>query len=130
MTKLLLDTDVFRAHLQEQTGPSALRLAVGRYVCYTSVCTALELFAGAQSAAGRRQVEDALGAVKILGINARNAPRYGRILRSMRHPDPLAAMVAGLCLDAGLPLVTDRGENFRGITGLRCVPTRALAQHA
>lgn len=126
MEKILIHTDVFRAHLRERHGPSALRTAVGRYFCYTSVCTALELFAGADSAAGRRTVEDALGVVKILGINARNAPRYGRILRTMRHPDPLAALVAGLCLDGRLPLLTDRREEFRGIPGLRCIPTSAL----
>jgi predicted nucleic acid-binding protein len=122
--KLLVHTDVIADHLTTGRGPSLLRRAAGSALCYTTVLQAASLFAMARTTAEQRAVEECLGAFKILGINARQARAYGRLLA--RHPrlDPADVLAAALCLDARLPLLTGRPGLFRGIRGLRLVSGR------
>jgi predicted nucleic acid-binding protein len=120
--KAVLDTGLFRAHLaagrDEQT---SLRAALRTWFCYTTVFNAMELFAGAGSPRQRRAVEDVLSAVKILGMNGRNAGRFAKIAPVGRGGIPLSALIAGICIEARLPLVTDRIEAFERYRKLRAV---------
>lgn len=120
--RAVLDTGLFAAHLAAVPGRrTALRDALRTWFCYTTVFNAMELFAAARSARERRAVEDVLSAVKILGMNGRNAGKFAKIAPAgPRGIDP-AALIAGICIEARLPLVTDRPRLFSGFRALRTV---------
>lgn len=123
VAKAVLDTGLFEAHLRAAPGkPTALRRALRAWFCYTTVFNAMELFSTARTARERRAVEDVLSAVKILGMNGRNAPGFARLAsRGAGGIDP-ASLVAGICIEARLPLVTGRPGEYRRYRNLRTVP--------
>ena len=121
--KIVIHTDVFLEHLCGDRHPSALREAMGRYFCYTTVFQAIELFGLARSERERRSVEDALSAMKLLGLNARSAPRYGELLSGRSRVDRWNLLIAGLCIESGLPLLTDRKKEFREFGSVKIIPT-------
>ncbi len=124
--KIVVHTDVILEHLRATRRPSALRRAMRVFFCYTTVFNAIEVFALLRSSHERNAAENAMAAMKLLGLNPKNAKRYGDLFAA--HPRLRASdlLVAGLCLESGLPLLTDRGKDFKGIRGLTIVPTRAV----
>ena len=116
--RLVVDADVILDHLRSTGGPSVLRRVAAEVFCYTTVFQAVEVFAAARSARQRDAAADAMAAMKILGMNPKNAPRYADLI--VRHPRhrTVDLLTAGLCLDSGLPLLTGRAKNFRNIAGL------------
>jgi hypothetical protein len=42
---------------------------------------------------------------------------------TFKRLDPLNILVAGLCMECKLPILTDRWADFKGIRGLVLVPT-------
>jgi predicted nucleic acid-binding protein len=123
VVKAVLDTGLFEAHLRAAPGkPTVLRRALRIWFCYTTVFNAMELFGAARTARERRAVGDVLSAVKILGMNGRNAPEFARLAsRGAGRIDP-ASLVAGICIAAHLPLVTGRPGAYRRFRNLRTVP--------
>jgi predicted nucleic acid-binding protein len=128
--KIVVHTDVLLDHLRGDTKPSLLRKAMNLFFCYTTVFQAMELFALAESQRERRVMEDAMSAMKILGMNPKNAALYGRLLAMSPRADGLAVLTAGLCIESHLPLLTDSVKEFKGIAGLKIVPARLLSRHA
>lgn len=127
-SRAVLDTGIFLAHLRSPRGvPTALRRALRGRFCYTTVFNAMELFSAARTARERRAVEAVLSAVKILGMNGRNAARFARIAGDGRKGFDRAALVAGVCIEARLPLVTDRPGEYRRHRTLRTVPPPGTA---
>jgi len=124
--KLVVDTDLLIEHLVGERHPSPLRRAARHHLCYTTVVQAGALFAVARTATETQAVEDCLGVVKILGINAKLAAAQGRL--RARHPrlDPSDAWTAALCLESRLPLLTGRPGRFRGIRGLAVMTRRSM----
>jgi len=124
--KIVVHTDVLLEHLEGSAHPSALRLAMGEFFCYTTVFQAVEVFAAMRTRRARRAAEDAMSAMKILGLSPKKAPEYGALFAA--HPRKRATdlLVAGLCLESRLPLLTARGKDFRGIRGLAIVSPGAL----
>jgi predicted nucleic acid-binding protein len=123
VSRAVLDTGLFAAHLTAAPGkPTALRGALRTWFCYTTVFNAMELFGMARTARERRAVEDVLSAVKILGMNGRNAGKFARIAQAGSDGIDPAALVAGICIEAHLPLVTDRPGEYRRYRTLRTVP--------
>ncbi|MDH4070480.1 MAG: hypothetical protein OEV30_08650 [Ignavibacteria bacterium] len=123
--KVVLDTDLFLGHLQDDRTPSLLRLAVQKFFCYTTVFHAIELFAAGKSEADRQAFEDSMAVVKILGLNAKNAPTFGRQFAASGKRSALATLAGGLCLESRLPLVTGRRALFRG-SGVLLIPAEML----
>ncbi len=126
--KAVLDTGLFAGHLaapKDET--TALREALRTWFCYTTVFNAMELFRGVRSPRERRAVEDVLSAVKVLGMNGRNAGKFARLTNFGPHGLPLSALIAGICIEARLPLVTDRIKEFEGYRKLRVVPASRTA---
>lgn len=119
----MVHTDVFIDHLCGSSRPSILRQAMGKFFCYATVFHAIELFSMARTEAEQKAVEDTMAAMKVLGLNPKNAPRYGQIVASKPERDRYVLMVAGLCIESRLPILTDRKRDFAGINELRCVPT-------
>ncbi len=120
--KAVLDTGIFRAHLTAPKGDmTALRAALRTWFCYTTVFNAMELFRDARTARQRRAVEDVLCAVKILGMNGRNAAKFARLPTFGPRGIPMSGLIAGICIEARLPLVTDRAGVFSAYRTLRVV---------
>ena len=128
--KIVVDTDVLLEHLRGRRQPSVLREVLGKCFCYTTVFQAIELFALARTEKERTAVEDSMAAMKLLGLNPKNAGRYGTLLHSYAKRDRYALLIAGLCIESRLPLLTDRQRMFKGIKGLQCVPTRFVGRFA
>ncbi|MEX0602992.1 MAG: hypothetical protein WD295_06600 [Bacteroidota bacterium] len=128
--KLVLDSDLFLKHVAQEGSverPSLLRILLGTGFCYTTVFQVVEMFSYCATGREVKVIEDALSGVKILGLNARTGKNIGAIAR--RAPDTigdLELLAAGLCVESRLPLVTGRSRRYRGIRGLRLIPTRPL----
>ena len=124
--KLVVHTDVILDHLTGNTSPSVLRLAMGMYLCYTTVFHAIELFSFARTEKEAQAVEDAMAGMKVLGLNPKNARRYGELRSTRRNMDSWNLLIAGLCVESKLPILTDRKKHFAGVPGLVLIPTKAI----
>jgi predicted nucleic acid-binding protein len=128
--RLVVHTDILLDHLECRRPPSVLRRVLRLYFCYTTVFSAMELFGRAETPAERRAVEDVLGAIKTLGVNARNARRYASLLSEHRGRAWQDLLTAGLCLESRLPLLTGNPRPFRGIRGLELVAASTLGRES
>jgi len=128
--KIVVHTDVIVDHLQGARSPSVLRKAMGKFFCYTTVFNAIELFSLARTEREIDAVEDALAAMKVLGLNARSAKRYGALVAQGKNTDRWIALIAGLCLESRLPVLTDRKKEFSAFRGLVIVPSRMIMSEA
>lgn len=128
--KIVVDTDVILQHLVGRRQPSMLREVLGKFFCYATVFQAIELFALARTEKERTAIEDSMAAMKLLGLNPKNAGLYGSLTSSHAKRDRYAILIAGLCIESRLPLLTDRKDMFKGIKGLRCIPTKLVGRFA
>ena len=118
--KIAIHTDVVIEYLIHHGNRiPVLRIAMMKFFCYTTVFNAIELFSLARTDRERTAVAGALGAMKILGLNAKQAPKYGSWLAEYSRTKPMALLVAGICMESKLPLLTYDEKAFRGIRGLR-----------
>jgi predicted nucleic acid-binding protein len=124
--RFVVHTDIFLEHLYGHRRPSVLRMATGRFFCYTTVFNAIELFAHARNEHERQVIADSMAALKVLGLNPKNALRYAGLLREHPRKNRLHLLVAGLCIESKLPLLTDAKNDFAGIGGLRLVSPDAV----
>lgn len=125
--KIVVHTDILLDHLAHRPpGRSVLREVMSRMFVYTTVFNAIELFALARTKEESRTVEEALSALKILGLNAKHAPRYGDLFASQARGKALDLLTAGLCLESKLPLLTSAPGGFRAIRGLVVVTPAEL----
>ena len=136
VSKIVVDSDVFLDHLTHavkgKTRPSMLRRLMSGFFCYTTVFNAIELFSLCRTGREIEAVENSMHAVKVLGLNARGAKRIGpmlRLARRARNRD-LDILIAGLCIESRLPLVTNFPHRYRGMKQLRVMPVRQLLRHA
>jgi predicted nucleic acid-binding protein len=126
--KIVIHTDVFLEHLRGRRHPSVLRQAMNKFFCYATVFQAIELFSLAESEREYRAIEDSMAAMKLMGLNPKQARKYGALLTSSKRLDTLNVLIAGLCLESKLPILTDRRQDFRGVKGLVVVPTRLVSK--
>ena len=124
--KIVIHTDVFLDHLTGDKQHSVLRKAMGQFFCYTTVYQAIELFSLAKSEDEVKAIEDSMAAMKLMGLNPKNSQLYGDLISSNKKTSVWNILIAGLCLESRLPLLTDRKKDFKGIKGLTIVPTRFL----
>ena len=102
--KIVVDTDVILEHLVHREGPSLLRNAMNLFFCYTTVFNAIEAFSAARSEKEIQAVDDAMSAMKVLGLNAKSAKAIGKIAggehranQVRQFPLRLAAVVVFAC---------------------------------
>ena len=131
--KVVVDTDIILDHLtldqsKSGSGRSVMRSAMSKFFCYTTVFNAMELFELCETRRQMLAVEHALSALKILGMNGRSGRSLGAVLRVARKRGlrDFDTLIAGLCVESRLPLLTGRLNNYRGVKSLRIIP----AQHA
>ena len=126
--KLVIHTDVLRDHLYGSRSPSILRIAQSKFFCYTTVFQAIDLFAEATTAIEREAMQNSMATLKLLGMNAKNAWEYGRLLKANEQRRELYVMAAGLCIESRLPLLTNQGGVFKGMKNLQLVPASLIAR--
>jgi predicted nucleic acid-binding protein len=126
LRRVVVDSDILLDHLQGTASPSVLRRLMGLFFCYTTVFQAAEVLARARTEREVQATHDAMGAMKILGVNARGASRYAELLRSARARNRWQMLIAGLCLESGLPLATGRAREYRNFPGLLVLPARLI----
>jgi predicted nucleic acid-binding protein len=125
--KIVIHTDVLLDFLLHTgSDESTLRKATGKFFCYTTVFNAIELFSVARTDEERKAVEYAMSAMKILGLNAKNAKKYGGLLACDVRLPRMNTLVAGICLESRLPVLTSRPDEFRGVKELTVVPASKL----
>jgi predicted nucleic acid-binding protein len=96
--KIVVHTDVLLDHLRTNKRPSVLRVAMGRYFCYTTVFNAVELFALAGTKRERERALEAIGAIKVLGLSSRSALLVGGLVARYSRRKDNNIMIAGMCL--------------------------------
>lgn len=128
--KIVVHTDVFVDHLCGDRQPSILREAIGKFFCYTTVFQAIELFSLTRTREEIQAIEDSMAALKLLGLNPKNAKRYGELIASTKRVNRWNLLTAGLCLESRLPLLTARARDFVGVRGLQIVSPSLVAKHA
>jgi predicted nucleic acid-binding protein len=103
--------------------PSTLRIALQKFFCYATVFHAIELFSLGRAARELQAIDDAMAAIKVLGLNAKNARRFGNLIRTRGRKDRWNALIAGMCVESKLPLLTDQGRDFRSFPEIVVVPS-------
>ena len=124
--KLIVHTDIILDHLRGTDHPSVLRRALGIFFCYTTVFQAIEVFSGMRTAGERKAAEDAMSAMKLLGLNPKNAALYGSLFAGHPGRRPMDLLTAGLCIESRLPLLTGRRKEFGDIAGLSLISPRSI----
>ncbi len=118
----VLDSDVLIDHLRG-SGPGAKLIErIGPDLAYTiTAVTAFELSLGRSYARDPTPVNALLG-VPVLALDRAAGLRAGALLRDLRATgepiDVRDAMQAGICLEAGAPLVTGNVSHFGRVTDL------------
>lgn len=116
MKKIVVDSDIIAEHLTTGKNESLLRALSREYFCYTTVFNAIELFASAQSLKEREAVQHAMDALKVLGISPKSAKNIGAVVSSVKKD--YTALIAGVCLESKLPIMTMRPKRYSGIKKL------------
>ncbi len=127
--KIVVHTDILLDFLiHKDNDESVLRNAMWKFFCYTTVFNAIELFSFAKNEKERSAVERAMKSMKILGLNAKSAKKYGEILGQKINIPNMNMLIAGVCLESRLPLLTGQPKAFRGVSGLTIVsPSKVVS---
>ena len=135
--KVVVDTDIMLEHLLgsgralSKESPSFLRRLMSECFCYTTVFNAIELFSLCKTSRETAAVEKSLYAMKILGLNSKSAKNIGPLVgfaRAKRTRD-IDTLVAGLCIESRLPLVTNSKGRYSGMRGLEVVSAGKLLKN-
>lgn len=96
---------------------------MSRFFCYTTVFNAIELFSLCDSQKERLVVEDVMYSMKVLGLNGKSAKNVGEEVRQSRNGRlrDIETLVAGVCLESKLPLLTASPQRYKGIRLLNVV---------
>ena len=109
---------------------SALRTLVRLCVCYTSVLNATELLAAASHEMERSIVRNLLNGVRVLGFHQRYAETFAQIFSNQKEKKNVitlrSSMIAGMCLQNKLTLVTYRISAYNQIDGLTLLPAHQI----
>lgn len=136
--KVVIGSDILLEHLTQQYDSagegSVLRRAMSLFFCYTTVFNAIELFALARTEAETQAVENVMQAMKILGLNGKSAKNVGPYIAQARrhhyhsHGD-MNALIAGLCTESRLPILTRQPKKFKGLGPLRVIPADSFKKY-
>ena len=122
--KIVVDTDIIAEHLMTGKKESILRALSREYFCYTTVFNAIELFGAAKSLKEKESVRQAMDALKILGISPKSAKNIGEVVSSTKKD--YTALIAGVCLEAKLPIATMAPKRYTKIKALTVMPVNTV----
>lgn len=112
MKKIVVDSSIIAEHIITVNIESILRTLSREYFCYTTVFNAIELFAVSNSLKETQAIEDAMNAMKVLGVNSKSAKNIATIVSSSKSD--FSALIAGICIESKLPIVTLNPKRFSG----------------
>ena len=120
------DTDVLVDFLQGEGAHVKVRefLRAGRLA--TTAVTVFEVWRGLETAATREVARRAFRGVRVYALSDAAARRAADIERKLRTA-PIGerdALIAGICLAIGRPLLTANTRHFRRVPGLEVIPAR------
>jgi predicted nucleic acid-binding protein len=108
MKGVLLETDLIVEFLTAGGEASLMRRLLETATCFTTFLNAAEIYSTARDDDERRMVERALFGLKILGASSRYAKTIGAALSSeVIVIDHRTAVIAGMAIESGLPVITD-----------------------
>ena len=116
-------------HLVHREGASTLRRVMNVFFCYTTVFNAIEAFSVARSDKEIQAVDDAMSAMKVLGLTQREqklSEIFSRV--TVRRNTGSYGLIAGVCRESKLPILTLNPERFSGIKQLRVIPARQMVR--
>lgn len=119
MKKIVVDSSIIADHLITEQNESILRGLSKEYFCYTTVFNAIELFAVSKSLKETQAIEDALSAMKVLGINSKSAKNIATVVSSTSRD--FSSLIAGVCIESKLPILTLNPKRFSRIKNLQVV---------
>lgn len=119
MKKIVVDSSIIAEHLTTSQDESILRRLSKEYFCYTTVFNAIELFAVSRSLKETQAIEDALNAMKVLGINSKSAKNIAAVVSSTKRE--FSALIAGVCIESKLSIITLHPKRFSKIKNLQVV---------
>lgn len=122
--KIIVDSDVITDHLVTETSPSLLRKLVSEYFCYTTVFNAIELFSAARSEKEIQAVDDAMSAMKVLGVNSKSAKNIAKNFSQSK--ETLTGLIASVCIESKLPIVTLAPNRYKKFKSLEVIPAKTL----
>jgi predicted nucleic acid-binding protein len=126
--KIVVDSDVILDHLITHDTVSLLRQLMSRCFCYTTIFNAVELFASARTQKETQAIEDALYAMKVLGVNAKSSKNFAKVYLS--SSDRISALIAGVCIESRLPIVTLNPARYRKIPLLKKISAHSLLKES
>lgn len=126
--KIVIDSDIILDHLTTGDDVSALRRLMNRYFCYTTIFNAIELFATARSQQEIKAIDDAMYAMKVLGVNAKSAKNIARTYTSAKQQ--MSGLIAGVCIESKLPIVTLNPQRYKKIPSLEVIPAHPLLKES
>ena len=93
---------------------------MSEFFCYTTVFNAIELFGICASDTEVAIVEDVMHALKVLGLNGKSAKSVGAFLVKSGRTGVghVEALIAGLCMESRLPLLTSKPRRYAGYKSL------------
>ena len=132
VNKVVVDTDLILSHVIQKEGVSHLRKAMNIFFCYTTVFNAIEAFSVAQSEKEIKAIDDAMSALKVLGLNGKSAKGIGKTSSTLktRSGNIYPVLMAGMCIESKLPVLTMNPGRFSLIKYLRLIDARMLDRHS
>lgn len=129
--QLCLDTNVLIAYLKgREPGASAVERAIKDYNCYVTVVTVYELLFGVARARKEIGEEALLGVMKVVPFDdaaARRAARlHDELIRRNEDIGVKDMLIATICLEHALPLLTLNERHFSRVPGLKVLTPDAL----
>ena len=130
--KVVVDTDLILSHVMQEEGASLLRKAMNMFFCYTTVFNAIEAFSVAGSEKEIKAIDDAMSALKVLGLNGKSAKGIGKTISTLKTPsgDIYPVLMAGICIESKLPILTMNPGRFSRIKHIRLINARLLDRYS
>lgn len=130
--RICLDTAVLIAYLKgREPGASAVEYAVRDYACYVTAITVYELLFGVARARKRIGEDALLGLMAILPFDEAAARRAAKLhdalIRRNEDVGVKDVLIAAICLERDIPLLTSNERHFQRVTGLTVITPDSFA---
>lgn len=129
--RICIDTGPLIAYLKgREPGATAVERSVLRYDCYVTAVTVYELLFGVARARKQIGEEALLGAMTVLPFDDGAARRAARLHNSLIQTNAdigiKDVLIASVCLEESLPLLTLNDRHFARVPGLRALTPEDL----
>jgi len=132
--RVVIDTDVFVEYLRLRSPKRKLKTALFRvnkfFDCYTTSINKFELFAGCNHPEQVKRIKDVLWTVKSMSLEDAQMERIGWLASLLRRRGQIIGemdtIIAGICLENQMPIVTRNTEHFDRVPDLWVIPAGVI----